>query len=414
MAPPRASVIVVSRHRPAALRRCLEGIAQLDHPAFEVIVVADPAALATLALLEDRIKMLAFDAANISAARNAGLAMAAGEVVAFIDDDAVPEPTWLRRLAAPFAEPGVAAAGGFVRGRNGISFQWKAMAVDQRGRDVPLTVDAHAVSLHDGDAARAVKTQGTNMAFRRDALLAIGGFDEALRFYLDEADVNLRLAAARHRTAIVPRAQVHHGFLASTRRRADRAPLDLTEIGASSAVFLRRHAPEGERAAALDALRQGQRRRLIGLMVEGRIAPGDVGRLLAGLEAGIAEGRTRALPALAPLAPTAPAFLPFPGAGPRPGRVLAGRPWARRRLRHAARRAVAGGAIVTLFRFSPTALAHRMRFDPEGFWEQTGGLFGRSDRDQPRFRLQGFRHRLARERARVAGLRPLDGNLPDF
>ncbi|MCB2152739.1 MAG: glycosyltransferase, partial [Rhodobacteraceae bacterium] len=59
-------------------------------------------------------------------ARNLGLAAAAGEIVAFIDDDAVPEPRWLARLTAPFADPGIAAAGGFVVGRNGISFQWRA------------------------------------------------------------------------------------------------------------------------------------------------------------------------------------------------------------------------------------------------------------------------------------------------
>ncbi|MCB2123539.1 MAG: glycosyltransferase, partial [Rhodobacteraceae bacterium] len=67
-------------------------------------------------------------------ARNLGLAAAAGEIVAFIDDDAVPEPRWLARLTAPFADPGIAAAGGFVVGRNGISFQWRASCADSHGR----------------------------------------------------------------------------------------------------------------------------------------------------------------------------------------------------------------------------------------------------------------------------------------
>src|SRR5690606_23264203 len=167
------------------------------------------------------------------------------------DDDAVPEPTWASRLAAPFAHPRVGAAGGFVRGRNGISFQWRALAVDHLGQDHPLEVDPEGVSLHEGTATRAVKTQGTNCAFRRAGWLAAGGFDPAFRFYLDEADVNLRLAAAGHLTAVVPRAEVIHGFAASARRRADRVPADLTDIGASTAVFLRRHAPGADHGPAL-------------------------------------------------------------------------------------------------------------------------------------------------------------------
>ena len=87
----RISVIVVSRGRPDALRLCLTGIGQLCHRDFELIVVADRAGAQVVEDMRgrDRIKLLRFEAANISAARNAGLAVAAGEVVAFIDDELV-------------------------------------------------------------------------------------------------------------------------------------------------------------------------------------------------------------------------------------------------------------------------------------------------------------------------------------
>ena len=75
------------------------------------------------------------------------------------------------------------------------------------------------------------------MAVRRDVLAALGGFDPAYHFYLDETDLNMRLAQAGHATALCPRALVHHGFAASTRRRKDRVPADLFDIGASWAVF---------------------------------------------------------------------------------------------------------------------------------------------------------------------------------
>ncbi|WP_157937576.1 glycosyltransferase family 2 protein, partial [Oceaniglobus roseus] len=239
MEPLRVSVVVVSRGRPDALSRCLTGLAQLDHPAFEVIVVADEAGRRAAAAhpLAAQVKLLACGRPNISAARNIGIGAAAGDLVAFIDDDAVPEPSWLLHLAAPFADPDVAAAGGFVIGRNGISFQWRGRQVEDTGAALPLPFAGDAPVVPAPPPGGAIKTEGTNMALRREVLLALGGFDEAFAFYLDETDLNLRLARAGHRTALVPLAQVHHGFAPSERRRADRAPLSLFDIGASSAAF---------------------------------------------------------------------------------------------------------------------------------------------------------------------------------
>ncbi|MEO0704037.1 MAG: glycosyltransferase family A protein, partial [Pseudomonadota bacterium] len=97
------SVVVVSRDRPDALRRCLEGVAQLQYPTFEVVVVADAAGVAAAQQmpLADNLKIVPFERANISQARNLGISQAAGEIVAFIDDDAVPEPSWLSYLTDP-------------------------------------------------------------------------------------------------------------------------------------------------------------------------------------------------------------------------------------------------------------------------------------------------------------------------
>ena len=392
----RASVIVVSRHRAAALVCCLKALMQQDHRRFEVIVVADPDGCA--AARDFPVRIAGFDMANISAARNIGLAMAAADVVAFIDDDAVAEPTWLSRLSAAFDDESVLASTGFVRGRNGISWQWKASEVDAFGQDHPFEVPESG-SVHANSTGRAVKTQGTNCAFRRDAVLAIGGFDPAFRFYLDEADVNLRLGG---RTAVVPSAQVHHGFAASSLRRADRVPLSLHEIAASTAVFLRRHA-----AGAVDAtaLRASQTARVAAL----RISTEEKAALIGSLEAGWADGMTRDLRRLNPIQAAADAdFRPIPNTGPKPGLVLSGHRWSRARLRRQAVAAAGAGKIVTVFCWSLTARYHRMSYDPRGFWWQEGGQFGRSDRAEPLFRFVRFNQRVARESRRLDGLRPLE------
>ena len=259
------SVVVVSRARPDALTRCISGLAQVQYQPFEIIVVADPSGIEAVEKLDcaESLKLVPFDTPNISAARNAGIDVAAGDIVAFIDDDAVPEPTWLHYLIAPFEQSDVAATGGFVIGRNGISFQWKSRMINALGHTTPIEIPQdHATVLHPPKGS-AVKTEGTNMAVRRDVLAALGGFDPAYHFYLDETDLNMRLAQAGHATALCPRAMVHHGFAASTRRRKDRVPADLFDIGASWAVFARKIIPETERRAHWAEIVRHERKRPI-------------------------------------------------------------------------------------------------------------------------------------------------------
>lgn len=406
---PTISVVIVSRDRPDSLIWCLRGIDGLDYPAFEVIVVACPAGSAAVerAGLAGRVKLIKFDEANIAAARNLGIAAAAGEVVAFIDDDAVPEPTWLRYLAQPFGDASIASVGGFVRGRNGISFQWKAREVDEGGEARPLTVDETRFSVPETTLGWAIKTEGTNMAVRRDVLTNMGGFDAGYRFYLDETDLNLRLARSGARVAIAPQAQVHHAYAPSARRKANRAVTDLREIGASTAYFLRRHCPSEQHGKRLNTMVQEQRMRVFDQIRARRLPKGELGPLMQGLKDGIEEGKQRSLALLEPvLSPNSP-FLPFVPARRGGGAVLAGRIWQARRLRQEARVRAQAGENVTLFLFGPSPRAHRVRFRDDGYWEQNGGLFGRSTREGRFFQLTSFAARLARERKRVASVRAL-------
>ena len=407
-----ASVIIVSRDRPAALIRCLTGVSQLQSARFEVVVVADTAGIAAVqaAGWQNRIKLVAFEHANISEARNIGIQHAAGEVIAFIDNDAVPEPTWLARLIAPFDNPQVSAAGGFVRGRNGISYQWRARDIRADATSSKLTVPTEGATLRTGNLGLGTKTEGTNMAFRRSVLASLGGFDPAFRFYLDETDLNLRLAEQGCVTAIVPLAEVHHGFAASDRRRGDRVPKTLFDIGASLAIFLRKHFA-GDREARWRKEYAEQRNRLLRHMRDGRIEPRDVGRLLGTLQAGWNDGMARSLAPLVSLAGPVSPFLEL-RPDPAPGvHQIVSVPRRRARVGHQlAATLVQQGHRVSLYIFSITAVYHRVRFDPAGYWVQDGGLFGKSERSDPIWRYWSRSARLQREVARNAAVRDIDAH----
>jgi GT2 family glycosyltransferase len=396
----RASVIIVSRHRAAALARAITALRQQSAQNIEVIVVADLAACAGLAGQGD-LKIIPFDQPNISAARNLGLGYAAGDVALFIDDDAVPELTWAARLMAAFDTADVVAATGFVRGRNGISYQWCACEVDHVGQDHPLDVP-QSPSLHHGTPKRAVKTQGTNCAFRTTALRAIGGFDPAFEFYLDEADVNLRLAPLGG-TMIVPDAQVHHGFLASARRRGNRVPTSLFDIAASTAVFLRKHAG-GDVAGGQAMLFAAQTARIDALRAKRKVNAAAAQALQCSLDAGWQAGLARDFGA-AQTFTAAPPFKPLQGAGPREAVVISGWTWAQKALHAQAKAAVAQGQIVTVICLAPSLRRHKMQFLPQGYWWQSGGVWGRSDRDAPALKWRGLAARVRVEAARIATYR---------
>ncbi len=110
---PRISVIVCSYNGQRTLHDCLEGLLQLEYPNFEVIVVDDGSTDRTPIIARE----LGFTVTTtinrgLSQARNTGLAAATGDIVAYIDDDARPDPQWLTYLATTFLTTKHAGVGG--------------------------------------------------------------------------------------------------------------------------------------------------------------------------------------------------------------------------------------------------------------------------------------------------------------
>src|SRR5207253_2430962 len=110
---PRVSVIVCSFNGARTISECLEGVVALHYPTYEVIVVDDGSTDETpLIAASFNVRLIRTANRGLSSARNTGLAAASGEIVAYLDDDARPDPEWLTYLAATFLGSQHVAVGG--------------------------------------------------------------------------------------------------------------------------------------------------------------------------------------------------------------------------------------------------------------------------------------------------------------
>ncbi|MCK0150184.1 glycosyltransferase [Marivita sp. S6314] len=406
MTPLSFSVIVVSRDRPRWLRRTLMAIDQLDYPRFEIRVVAcrDGVSAARSFDLRRPVSVIAFDEANISKARNLGIAHANGDILAFIDDDAVPEPTWLQHLASAFDRPDIVQAGGTTLGRNGISVQHAASLADAFGRSHPVSVTSDTPAQIAPTQVGLPRLHGTNMAFRRTTLWDHKGFDERFTFYLEETDLTRRIAQQGGGTAYVPNAVVHHATAKSRHRTTTRTPVRLFEIGASAAVFHRKHAKSEEWHDAKACFFSERRSWLMWHMQIGTLTPDDVLRLLRELEDGYAEGLQR--DAEAGLRKDAPPPMDVPAFAPSAKDICLLPGFASRTAaRNVATQRVSRGDRVTVLEYSPSSLFHHVEFTMDGYWRHVGGIFGKEQRHEPLVQMATRQSRARRTLERLAGIR---------
>jgi GT2 family glycosyltransferase len=182
---PKVSVVVCSYNGSATIRDTLEGLKSLAYPNYEVIVINDGSTDATPAIAaEYGFKLISSENRGLSNARNTGWQEATGEIVAYIDDDAYPDPHWLHYLAHTFMTTDYVGVGG----------PNIAPAGDGPIADCVANAPGGPVHVLLGDT-EAEHIPGCNMAFRREALKAIGGFDARYRAAGDDVDVCWRLQA---------------------------------------------------------------------------------------------------------------------------------------------------------------------------------------------------------------------------
>ncbi|TMI12208.1 MAG: glycosyltransferase [Betaproteobacteria bacterium] len=197
---PRISVVVCSYNGARTIRDCLDGLEQLAYPNYEVIVVDDGSTDSTAAIAcQYDCRLIRTENRGLSNARNTGLKAATGEIVAYIDDDAYPDPHWLAYLAARFLSTPHAAVGGPNLAPPGDGPIAECIARAPGGPVHVLLSDCEAEHI-----------PGCNMAFRKDCLEAVGGFDPQFRTAGDDVDVCWRLQERGWTLGFSPAAMVWH------------------------------------------------------------------------------------------------------------------------------------------------------------------------------------------------------------
>ncbi len=197
---PRISVVVCTYNGQRTIGDCLQGLRELDYPDFEVIVVDDGSTDATAAISRQfGFAPITTAHGGLSHARNVGMEAATGEIVAYIDDDARPDPHWLTYLAITFLRTDHVGVGGPNIAPAGDGDVAECVANAPGGPVHVLLSDQEAEHI-----------PGCNMAFRKTSLQAIDGFDPQFLKAGDDVDVCWRLREAGGTLGFSPAAVVWH------------------------------------------------------------------------------------------------------------------------------------------------------------------------------------------------------------
>jgi GT2 family glycosyltransferase len=217
------SVIVASYKRCDALELCLGDLARQVTPrTFEVILVLqaypEGAARDLLQKFETLLTIRVAEFAEglgTSRARNTGLWMAQGDIVAFLDDDVRLPPTWIESMLSYYDDPELGGVGGFVDHPGHYN-----PVRNTAYRLLGLTSNRYRIdwggfnlgpASHPAEDQPAAWLSGGNMSFRRQVVQNIGGFDEALgSFWHEDVDLAHRVAKSGWKLISTARMAIDH------------------------------------------------------------------------------------------------------------------------------------------------------------------------------------------------------------
>ncbi|HUC37227.1 MAG TPA: glycosyltransferase [Acidimicrobiales bacterium] len=267
---PSVAVVIATRDRPELLEDALSALGRSNRSP-ERLVVVDSASTDPRVASVGRASgatLLRCERPGACRARNLGWSSVEEDLVAFVDDDCLVDPEWLDAIVAAFDHPSKPS---FVTGQ----VRADVAPATRASLSVALITDADARELRDGDDPRTMG-HGANMAWRRDALSQLGGFDEELGpgtilRAAEDLDLFVRAFAAGLAGYYTPDAAVVHR---QWRSRADMLRAYFYYGVGSGALAVKRYRLE-ERGRHSPGLVRAAR----GLLVDEGLAP--VGRALA-------------------------------------------------------------------------------------------------------------------------------------
>ncbi len=213
------SVVIVTYHRAQDLEECLDSLFEMRTPPYEVIVVDSRSTDGTPEIAERYpLRFISIEEKSMVKARNVGLMHAEGDIVAYVDDDALFDENWSTYVVEPFKERSIGGAAGRVLPVGNDSTLSMAGEFGAIGKvyDNGLVLGNFDVPTEHPIEIDTVI--GCNMSFRKSLLIETGGFDENLRgnCYRDDTDMSLRIKKLGYKLIYNPRAVVWHKYKGKT------------------------------------------------------------------------------------------------------------------------------------------------------------------------------------------------------
>ena len=219
---PLISIVIPVKDRAGELERCLSSLERLDYPEKlrEIIVVDDGSSDESPAVASRfGCRLVATDepGSGPAAARNLGVSVARGEILAFIDSDCTASTGWLRELVGSFSDPAMAAVGGLVDGMRDAGLLDRYEAVMSS-----LTLGTRALTGAAGDDTFYLPS--CNLLVRAEAFRSLAGFCPDLHVG-EDVDLSWRLRDAGWRISYLPAGRIWHEhrsrFISFLKRRFD-------------------------------------------------------------------------------------------------------------------------------------------------------------------------------------------------
>lgn len=212
---PTCSVVICTRSRAEQLSNCLKALSEQTVKPLETVVVENGNAEADARHLANEFgaRYLHSPEPGLSLARNQGWLLSHGDVVAYIDDDCVPDQRWCEEISQAFLDSSIMAAGGRIIPPDGDELsRGLCEQIQGTGRTEPRFLDKNDEDWFKQAAFGKFGTGG-NMAFRRSLLQTWTGFDERLGLphsSCEDLYAFLTITDLGHRVAYVPTAMVRH------------------------------------------------------------------------------------------------------------------------------------------------------------------------------------------------------------